>query len=110
VLAVHGNRAPREVFEVDAVALSAETYFDAVMNQALALHSIADAHPGEQIDGARFQNAGADALLAILARPVFENEGLNTVEMKQVRKDEACRPGSDDSDLRAYRAHSLNPG
>jgi hypothetical protein len=79
------------------------------MNQALALHSIADAHLREQIDGSAFENTRADALLAILARPVFENDALDALEMKEVREHEAGRPGSDDSNLRAYPAHSRNP-
>jgi hypothetical protein len=109
MLAVHGNRASGEILEIDAVALSSETQFDAVVNQTLALHSFGHAHLDEQIDGSGFENAGTDALLAILARPVFENNGLDALEMKEVRKDEACRPGSDDSHLRAHRAHSGNP-
>jgi hypothetical protein len=79
------------------------------MNESLALHAIADAHLREQIDGSGFENTRADALLAILARPVFENDGLDAFQMEKVRKDEARRPGSDDSNLRAYRAHSGNP-
>jgi len=109
VLAVDGNRAPGEILEINAVALSPEPQFDAVVNESHALHSFADAHLGEQIDGAGFKNAGADALLAILARPVLENDGLDALQMKEVRQYEAGRPGSDDSNLRAYRAHSCDP-
>jgi hypothetical protein len=101
VLTIHGNRAPGEILEVDAVTLSAETQFDAVVNKSLALHPFANTHLGEKIDGAGFEYTGANALLAVLARPVFENDGLDALKMKEVRKDEACRPGSDDSNLRA---------
>ena len=80
-----------------------------MVNQSLALHSLADAHLREQIDGSRFENTGANTLLAILAGSVFENDGFDALKMKKVRQHEAGRPGSDNSNLRAYRAHSRNP-
>jgi hypothetical protein len=109
MLPVDGNRAPGEILEIDAVALSAKSQFDAVVNQTLTLHSFADAHLREEIDCPRLKNAGADAFLAVLTGSAFEHDGLNALKMEEMGKHEASRSGSDDSNLRAYRAHSGNP-
>lgn len=51
VLAVDGDAAPaREVGEVDAVAPALEAQLDAVMDESLALHALADAGLDEKID------------------------------------------------------------
>jgi len=70
------------------------------VNQALALHSLADARLDEQIDRARFKNAGPDAFLAILAGSVLENNRIDSFEMKEVREHETGRTGSHNPNLR----------
>jgi hypothetical protein len=101
VLAIHRDRATSEVLKVDTMALAVKTKFDAVVDQAFALHPFAHAHLHEQIDGARLQHSRPNTFLAILTRPVFEHDGVDAVEIKQVRQYKPGGPGSDNSDLRA---------
>ena len=100
VLRVDGNRAAAgQPAQIDSMAAAAEAQFDAVMDQADALESLADAGFIQQIDGALFEHAGADALLDILAAASLEHDRLDAVEVQQMRKHQPRRSRSDDADL-----------
>ena len=105
MLSVNGDGASGEIFEIDTMALSGEAKFDTVVNQAFALHPFAHAHLREQIDGARLEHACANAFLAILAGSVFEHDGVDALEVEQMREYQPGGTGSDNSNLRAYRVH-----
>jgi hypothetical protein len=72
VLAIHRNGAAGEIFEVNAVASASEADLDAVVDQAFALHALADPHLVQQFHGAPFEDAGSNSLFAMLAAAVFE--------------------------------------
>ena len=72
-------RPPGEVAQRDAVALAVELQLDAVVDEALALHALADAGRGEQVDRALLEHAGADALLDVLAAARLEHDRLDAL-------------------------------
>src|SRR6185369_3300044 len=87
VLGVHSDRAPAgEHRQIDTVALTAEAELDAVMEHAFALHPFADARFAEQIDGTLLQHPRANRALDVLARAVFEHDGVDPLKVQQVRK------------------------
>ena len=55
----------------------------------------------EQVDRALFENAGADALLHVLAALRLDHDGLDALQVEQVREQQAGRSGADDAHLRA---------
>jgi hypothetical protein len=61
-----------EIFEVNAMAPASEADLDAVVDQAFALHALADPHPVQQFHCAPFEDAGSNPLFAILTAAVFE--------------------------------------
>ena len=83
------------------MAAAAEAQFDAVMDQAESLHPLADASFVEQVDGSLFEQAGANPLFDILAAASLEHDGLDAIEVQQVREHQPRRPRPNDADLRA---------
>jgi hypothetical protein len=55
----------------------------------------------EEIDGALLEHARAHALLDVLARAAFEDDGVDAFAMQQVRQHEAGGARTDDADFRA---------
>ncbi len=96
-------RPAGEVAQRDAVALAGELQLDAVVDEPLALHALADAGGGEQVDRALLEHAGADALLDVLAAARLEHDRVDPCELQQAGEREAGRPGADDPDLRAHQ-------
>jgi len=86
---------------IDAMPAAREAQFDAVMHQAFAPQTLADARLGEQIHRALLQYARANSLFGMFAGLSFDDHGINSFEMEQEREDQAGRPGSDDADLSA---------
>ena len=74
-----------------------------MVDQAFALQPLTDAGLGEQIDRSLFEQTRAHALLAILPAARFDHDGLNSLEMQEVRQNQSRGPRSYDSDLRAHR-------
>jgi hypothetical protein len=95
--------ATGKIFEIDAVAATEKLQFDAAVHESLGLEALADADLNEQVDGALFEDAGADAFFDVGAAFIFENDGVDAVEIQHVRKQEAGWPGAYDSDLGFYR-------
>src|SRR5579862_721380 len=81
------------------MAAAAESQFDAMMGQAQALQPIADAGCMEQVDGALFEQAGANALFDVLTAASLEHNGLDAGEVQQVGEHEARGTGADNADL-----------
>ena len=78
--------AASEVFEVDAMAASAKAQLDAVMSQAFPLQSRAYARLREQIDCVLFEQAGADALLDVLAAVSLDDDRVDSSQVEKVRQ------------------------
>ncbi len=99
-LPVDDDRAPvGELAQRDVVALAVELEVDAVVDDPLAVHPLAHAEIAQQVGRALLEHAGADAVLAVLARAVLEHDGLDPGELEHAREREARRPGADDADL-----------
>ena len=71
------------------------------------LHALADADVDQQIGGPMLDQAGADAVLDIVAAAILDDDRLDALQMQQPRQHQAGRPRSDNSDL---RAHDVAPG
>ena len=65
--------AAGQLVHVDAMARAAEADVDAVMDEALAPHAVAESDGVEQIDRALFEDAGADAVDHVFLAPRFED-------------------------------------
>ena len=104
VLAIDGHAAPAgELGEIDAVALALEAQLDAVMDEPLALHALADARsrsggraPIARCTPARMRSS------TYCARARLEDHELDALEMQKMREHQSGRPGSDDPDLGAH--------
>ena len=94
----HGAAAG-ETAQIDAMAAAAEAQFEAVMSQAESRQPLADAGLFEQVDGALFEQAGADALFDISAAASLEHDRLDAGKVQQMREHQARRSRADDADL-----------
>ncbi len=102
MLRINGNCASAcESAEIDAMAAAAEAQLDAVMGEAELLQPLADAGFNQQVDGALFEQAGANPLFDVLAAASFEHDGLDAREVEQMREHQARRSRADDADLSA---------
>ena len=90
-----------EFLEIDTVTAAFEAQLDPIVDQALGLHALAHAHLRKQVDRSLLQHAGADTLLDILTTAIFDYDGVNSLQMQEVREDQTGWPGADDSDLSA---------
>ena len=88
----------------DPVALAVELELDPVVDDALALHALADARVVEEVDRALLEHAGADARLDVLAAPVLEHDRLDPLALEELSERQPRRAGADDPDLRAGHA------
>ena len=81
------------------MAATAEAQLDAVMGQAEAFETLADAGFNQQVDGALFEQAGANPLFDILAAASLEHDRLDAGEVEQMREHQARGARADDADL-----------
>jgi hypothetical protein len=82
------------------VAPAGELQLDPLVDEPFATQAIAYAHLGEQVDRPLLEHAGADSLLDVLAAPVLEDDGIDALEVQEVRQHESGGTGTDDPDLR----------
>jgi len=71
------------------------------VDDALALHPLADPGLDEQLGRALFEHAGADTVLDVLAAAVLQDDRLDSLELEQARERQPGRAGADDPDLRS---------
>jgi hypothetical protein len=112
VLPVDGDgAAPRELRQIDPVPAAAEGEMNALVTHPLALQPRADAGVRQQIDGPLLQHAGADTLDDVVLAAVFQDDGVDALEMQQVPEHQPSGSRPDDPDLRArvHRALILSP-
>lgn len=88
LLAVDSDTAAAGEFEhIDAMAAVIEAKFESMMYEAFAPHAFANACFIEEIDGALFENACADALFDVVAAASFQNDRFNSLKMQKVREE-----------------------
>src|ERR1700722_17954564 len=105
----HDLFAAGQVEEVNPMARPVEGEIETLMRQALATHPGAELDLIEEIDGALFEDAGANPGLDIGAALALQNDGLDADSVEQMSEQEARRAGADDGDLGAVLGHCL-PG
>ena len=88
--------------------LPVEEQLRAVVGQADAVHALAEAGLAQHLDGVVLQDAGADAVLGVVARAGLDDDALDAREVEQVREQQAGRACSDDSDLRSHSSAPLD--
>ena len=93
------------------MALAVPLQVDAVVDEALPVQPVGEAHLLEEVDGGRFEQAGADASLDIGARPGLEDDRLDTGRRQPVGQHQTGGTGPDDGDLRPpHRSGAAGPG
>ena len=98
-LAVDGDGLAGQRAEVDANAPAANGNLGAVMHQPFAMQALGDACLFQQRNRSLLQHAGANAGLDVVARPRFQNDALDAMDLQQAGEQKPCRPGSDDAHL-----------
>lgn len=98
-LAIDHDAGAGMFLEIDAVAIFAETNFEAVMDQAFLIHALGAARGAQHVDHALFQHPGADAPQHIFGAAPFQDHAVDALKMKKLAQEEPRRPGPDDSDL-----------
>ena len=109
-LPVDDDAAPGQVGQRDPMALAVELELDAVVDDPLALHPLADARLDEEVGGALLEHAGADALLDVLAAAGLEHDRLDPLALEQPREHQAGRARADDADLRPQAPRRARAG
>ena len=108
-LAPDGQVLAGELDEVDVAVLAVKRDFDAAMQQLLLLHAVCDLRLVEQLYGAALKHAGANAGFAIFAGLVLQYDGLDTVQVQELRQQQPRRTRPDNTDLRAHGASIGEP-
>ena len=98
-LAVDGDGLAGQFAEVDANAPAANGNLGAVMHQPFAMQALGNAGLFEQSNRSLLQHARPNAGLNIVARPRFQNDALDAMDLQQAGEQKPCRPGSDDAHL-----------
>ena len=105
-LAVDEDRAAvGELVQRHVMALVAELEVDAAVDDAFAVHALADAGGSQQIDGSLLEHAGADTCLDVLAGAALEDDGLDAFVLEEARERKSRRTRAEDADLRSRRLH-----
>src|SRR3984885_11189609 len=73
LLGIDCDTAPHQGFEIDAMPLLSETNFHAIMDQPFPLHSLAQTHFRQKVDGALLQDTGPHPLLAVLSTSALDH-------------------------------------
>jgi hypothetical protein len=76
------------------------------MGMTLALHPLAEPDIAQQLHGAIFEHAGADALEHVIPGLPLEHDAVDAIEMQHVGQQHAGRSTADDCDLRAFHLES----
>jgi hypothetical protein len=98
--------ATRECLEIDPMTAAAKAEINPAVAHAFPLQAIADAGLDHEVDGALLEHTRAYALDDVVAGAVFDYEGFDPVEVKQVAEHEPCGTCSHDADLRSMTDHA----
>ncbi len=107
VLAVDHHMFADEFRKIDAVIGAIEAHHHTRMQHALAPHAFADPGFVQQLLGAVFQHARTNAVLDVFARSRFQHNGLDTLQMQQMRQQQSGRTSPDDTNLRSHPVASF---
>src|SRR2546423_13428837 len=108
LLAVDGDTAAGQCAEIDPVLLALKAQLDAVVDQAFASHSVADAGRAQEVSRSLFEHAGAHARLDGVPAAGLVADGLDALEMEKVGQHEPGWAGADDANL-GFSSHPDPP-
>lgn len=95
-----------EFRHIDAMACASEAQIDPVMPHPFFDQPGADAGLDHQIDRALFKNARSHPVDHVLSAAVFDDDGIDTFEMQQLRQQQASRPCAHNAYLGSELFHS----
>src|SRR5207342_664313 len=102
VLSVHRDRPTvRQLGERDAMPLALELQVNPVVDEPLAIHSLADADGAKEVDGPLLEHASTKPFLDVRPVAALDDDGVDALTMEQVAEGEPGRSGPDDRHLRA---------
>ncbi len=78
-----------------------EAHVDSVMHEPFAFQAFSNACFDHHVHSALLEHACADAMFDVMPAAGFYDDGIDSLQVKQVRKQQSRRPRSDNSDLRA---------
>ena len=87
------------------MALAVQAEFDTFMAHAFFVESGRDSCASQHIDTALLEDSCANSLFAVLPRPRFKDNGMNTVQVEQVRKHQSGWTCADDANLSLKASH-----
>jgi AraC-like DNA-binding protein len=109
-LAVHHHRAAAAVLvQVHAVHAAVVGDEEALVDLALAVHALAALRLAHQLGEAVLQHAGADAAEHVLAALPLEHDGVDALQVQQLRQHQPRGPAADDAHG-FHGLHGLSPG
>ena len=100
-LPVDHHRSTGQRGEADPVPFPGHLQVDAVVDQTLPVHPIADTRRAEQVDRLLLEDAGPDPGLDVLAGAVLDDDAVDAGVGQQAREEEAGGACADDPDLGA---------
>src|SRR4029077_16585850 len=80
-------------------ALIVEGELDPFVNESFPMKAVAHPHCGHHFYRALLQATRTDALLNVFARVRLDDDRINSLQMKQMRKEQAGGSGAHDSNL-----------
>jgi hypothetical protein len=95
-----------ELGEIDAMPPSLEADVKALVTQAAALQACVHTHRLEEVDGPLLEDAGPHAIDHVVAAAVFDDDGIDTVDVEKMAQQESRWARADDSDLRPLHGHA----
>src|SRR5712671_229603 len=78
-----------------------EAHVDSVMHEPFAFQAFSNACFDHHVHSALLEHACANAVFDVMPAAGFHDDGIDSLQVKQVRKQQSRRPRSDNSDLRA---------
>ena len=105
LLPVDRDVTASELAQVDAVTRSLELELEPVVEQPLLAQACPDADLGQQLDCSGLEDAGAHAALDVLAAAGLEHDGIDPLQVEELRQHETGRACPHDRNLGVCRAH-----
>ncbi len=102
VLAVDHYMPPGQGAEIDAMVLASEAQPDALMQQALVPHPLADAGLHQDVLGRVLQHARPDTVFHVVTRARFQDNRVDALQMQQMGQQQPGRPRPDNPHPRAH--------
>src|SRR6185437_6340631 len=103
LLAVDRNSLVDELLEIDPVQFAVDADVIAPVHHTFALEAVAGADVGQEVDRPMLDQAGADAVLDVLAAAVLDDDRVDALQGEQVSEHQPRRACSDNPDLGAHR-------